>query len=99
MLEEKDLPSVEEIYKMSKESEGAYASAVNNIIIGIKETAETGSHEYTYWNKIPKSFSHRLHKWLTELGYEVQFSEFERTEDKNSLGWNIELMEVSIKWH
>ena len=84
---------------MSKESEGAYESAVNNIIIGIKETTETGRYEYTYWNKLPKYFSTRLTKWLNGLGYKVEFRDFEKTGDKNSLGWGIELMEVFIKWH
>jgi predicted transcriptional regulator len=99
MLKEKDLPSVQEIRKMSKESDGAYETAVNNIIIGIKETTETGRYEYIYWNKLPKSFSTRLSKWLTGLGYEVQFRDFEKSGDKNSLGWDIELMEVFIRWH
>lgn len=99
MLKEKDLPNVQEIHKMSKESKGAYESAVNNIIIGIKEITETGRYEYTYWNKLPKSFSSRLTKWLNGLGYKVEFRKFEKTGDKNSLGWDIELMEVLIKWY
>tara|TARA_R110000772_G_scaffold268686_1_gene397425 strand:+ start:489 stop:788 length:300 start_codon:yes stop_codon:yes gene_type:complete len=99
MLKEKDLPSAQEINKMSKESDGAYESAVNNIIIGIKETTETGHYEYTYWQKLPKSFSSRLTKWLNGLGYEVGFRSFEKNGDKNSLGWDIELMKVFIRWH
>lgn len=99
MLKEKDLPNAQEVYKMSKESDGAFQSAVNNIIIGIKETTETGRYEYTYWNKLPKSFSKRLYKWLTELGYKVEFRDAQKSGDKNSLGWNIELVEVFIKWH
>ena len=98
-LKEEDLPSVQEIRKMSKESEGAYESAVNNIIIGIKEATETGRYEYTYSIKLPKCFSVRLTKWLEGSGYTVEFRKFEMSEDKNSLGWGIELMEVFIKWH
>ena len=99
MLKEKDLPSAEGVHKMSKESDGAYASAVNNIIIGIKETTETGCYEYTYWNKLPKSFSTRLTEWLSGLGYKVEFRSYGKSGDKNSLGRDIELMEVSMNWH
>tara|TARA_R100000951_G_scaffold97128_1_gene86691 strand:+ start:966 stop:1265 length:300 start_codon:yes stop_codon:yes gene_type:complete len=99
MLEEKDLPNVQEIRKMSRESEGSYKTAVNNIIIGIKEATEKGRYEYTYRTKLPITFSERLTKWLNGLGYKVEFRKFEETGDKNSLGWNIKLMEVFIKWH
>jgi len=99
MLGEKDLPNVKEIRKMSRESEGSYKTAVNNIIIGIKEATEKGRYEYTYRTKLPKTFSARFKKWLNGLGYKVEFRNFEKSGDKNSLGWDIELMEVFIEWH
>jgi hypothetical protein len=98
MLKEEDLPSVKETHKMSKESEGAYESAVNNIIIGIIKTTETGIFEYTYWDKLPVSFYGRLTQWLEGSGYEVEFRDLEKSGDKGSLGWDIQLTELFIKW-
>ena len=98
MLKEQDLPNAKEIYKKSKESYGAYEVEVNNIIIGIKETTEKGRFEYVHSSKIPMSFSSMLTRWLNDLGYKVEFRNIDRTKDKDSLGRDIKLVRLFIKW-
>ena len=98
MLNEKDLPHVEVVQRMTKESDGAYNAIVNNIIVGIKEATSKGSYEFTYPIKVPVVFKYRLNEWLKNSGYTVKLRAHEKTEDRNSLGWRKEVMEVSISW-
>lgn len=97
MLREEDLPSAKEIHRMTIESNSAYESTVNNMIIDIKNATKTGICECHYPYKVPKAFSDRLKKWLNGLGYEVQFSKAEGYGD--TLGSDIQMMKVFIRWY
>tara|TARA_R110000796_G_scaffold48159_2_gene115643 strand:- start:1670 stop:2041 length:372 start_codon:yes stop_codon:yes gene_type:complete len=103
MLEEKDLPHANSTNKRSTESDGAYNSALNNIIIGIHETTYKGQYEYTHPQKLPKSFCVRLSNCFKHKGYEVDFKDnphdYKDEPTINIMGWEIEFVVVSIKWH
>ena len=97
-MTKKDIPLAKDSYKKSNESDSSLDTAIHNIIIQIKETTYKGSYECTYWNPLPTAFRERIQKIFTNKGYVVGFKNVVKTDEKNSLGRDVEKVEVFIKW-